>query len=73
MDALKKIEDPHIGQNIIDAKMIKNIKVKGKKVSMKFIPPAMGCQACGIISMMLDEITKELNKKGYEVEIEVGF
>ena len=73
MDVLKKIEDPHIGKNIVDAKMVKNIKVKGKKVSLKFIPPAMGCQACGIISVMLDEITQKLGKKGYEVEIEVGF
>lgn len=73
MDILKKIEDPHIGKNIVDAGMIKDIKIKGKKVSMKFVPPSVGCEACGIIHHMIGQITKELNEKGYEVEIEVGF
>jgi len=73
MDALKKIEDPHIGKNIVDAKMVKNIKVNGKKVSLKFVPPGMGCEACGMIHGMIAEITEVLKKKGYEVEIEVGF
>jgi len=73
MDVLKKIEDPHIGKNIVEAKMVKDIKVKGKKVSMKFIPPGMGCEACGIIQLIVDEIKTELEKKGYEVEITVSF
>lgn len=73
MDVLKKIEDPHIGKNIVDAKMVKNIKVKGKKVSLKLIPPALGCAACGMIHGMIDEITKGLKKKGYEADIEIGF
>lgn len=72
MDVLRKIEDPHIGNNIVDAKMVKNIRVKGKKVSLKFVPPAMGCAACGMIHGMIHEITIKLEKKGYEVDIEVG-
>ena len=73
MDVLKKIEDPHIGKNIVEAEIARDIKVDGKKVSIKLVPPAAGCAACGVIHGMIDEITTELNKKGYEVDIEVGF
>ena len=73
MNILKKIEDPHIGKNIVEAEMVKDIKVKGKKVSLKIVPPDMGCAGCGVMHGMIEEIKTELNKKGYEVEIEVGF
>lgn len=70
---LKKIKDPHIGKNIVSAKMVKNIKVKGKKVTLTFIPPATGCAACGMIFQIVEEIKSELKKKGYEAEVEIGF
>ncbi|MBU3905137.1 MAG: iron-sulfur cluster assembly protein [Nanoarchaeota archaeon] len=73
MDVLKKIEDPHIGKNIVEAKIAKNIKVVGKKVTLTLVPPEAGCAGCGVIHGMIDEITTELDKKGYTVEIEVGF
>ena len=73
MDVLEKIEDPHIGKNIVEAEIAKNIKVEGKKVSIKLVPPAAGCAACGVIHSMIEEIKTELDKIGYEVEIEVGF
>ena len=71
-DALKKIVDPHMGKDLISAKMVKNIKVKGKKVTLTFIPPAMGCEGCGLIFGMIEEIKSELKKKGYEADIEIG-
>ena len=73
MDVLRKIEDPHIGKNIVDAKIAKDVKVVGKKVSLKLALPDTGCAGCGIIHGMIAEITEALKKKGYTTEIEVGF
>ncbi|MDD5416802.1 MAG: iron-sulfur cluster assembly protein [Candidatus Aenigmarchaeota archaeon] len=72
-DILKKIQDPHIGKDIISAKMVKNIKIKGKKVTMTLVMPAMGCAGCGMVFGMIEEIKSELKKKGYEAEVEIGF
>lgn len=73
MNVLKRIEDPHIGKNIVEAEIAKDIKVEGKKVSLKLVPPDVGCAGCGVIQGMIEEIKTELDKIGYEVEIEVGF
>ncbi len=71
MNVLEKIEDPHIGKNIVEAKIAKDIKVEGKTVSLKLVSPDIGCAGCGVIHGMINEIKTELDKLGYEAEIEV--
>ncbi len=71
ISVLKEIKDPETGGPVID--MVKDLRVEGKKVSMKFVPPFIGCAFCGLIGSMMDEIREALEKKGYEVEIELGF
>ncbi|MBU3896456.1 MAG: iron-sulfur cluster assembly protein [Nanoarchaeota archaeon] len=71
-DVLKKIKDPHIGKDIVSAKMVKNIKVVGKKVTLTLVMPDIGCAGCGMVFGMINEIKSGLKKKGYKAEIEVG-
>lgn len=73
LKVLKEIKDPHTLQPLIDAGMLQDIKISGKTVSMKLVPPGFGCAACGFISQMVDEIKSAMKKQGYEAEIEVGF
>ncbi len=73
MKVLKSVKDPHTGQLIFEAGMLTNIKVSGKRVKMKLIAPGMGCECCGMIGEMTNELTEGLKKIGYEADIEVGF
>lgn len=73
MKVLKSIKDPHTGQFIFEAGMLTNIKVSGKKVKMKLVAPGMGCECCGMVGEMTNELSEGLKKIGYEADIEVGF
>ncbi|MFZ3077111.1 MAG: iron-sulfur cluster assembly protein [Candidatus Aenigmatarchaeota archaeon] len=73
MKVLKSVKDPHTGQFIFEAGMLTNIKVSGKKVKMRLVAPGMGCECCGMIGDMTNELSEGLKKIGYEADIEVGF
>jgi len=73
MKALKSVKDPHTGQFIFEAGMLTNIKVSGKKVKMRLVAPGMGCECCGMIGEMTNELAEGLKKIGYEADIEIGF
>ncbi len=73
MKVLKSVKDPHTGEGIFDAGMLTDIKVSGKKVKMKLVAPGMGCECCGMIGAMTNELAERLKKIGFEADIEVGF
>jgi len=73
MKVLKSVKDPHTGQFIFEAGMLTNIKVSEKKVKMKLVAPGMGCECCGMIGEMTNELSEGLKRIGYEADIEVGF
>jgi len=73
MKVLKSVKDPHTGQFVFEAGMLTNIKISGKKVKMKLVAPGMGCECCGMIGTMTNELAEGLKKIGYEADIEVGF
>ncbi len=73
LKALKKVKDPHTGESLMDAGMIKDVVVSGKKVSLKLIPSNLGCAGCGMTAIMNKEIEDSLKAAGYEPEVEVSF
>lgn len=73
MKVLKSVKDPHTGQFIFEAGMLTDIKISGKKVKMRLVAPGMGCECCGMIGSMTNELSEGLKKIGYEADIEVGF
>ncbi|RLJ04111.1 MAG: hypothetical protein DRP08_02445 [Candidatus Aenigmatarchaeota archaeon] len=66
---LKDIKDPHTGKDIIDSKIIRDIKLNGKNVSISITPPYSGCAGCVFIQGIYMEIYEKLKKKGFEVSI----
>lgn len=73
LKVLKSVKYPHTGQFIFEAGMLTNIKVSGKKVKMRLVAPGMGCECCGMIGAMTNELSEGLKRIGYEADIEVGF
>ncbi len=73
LNALKEVKDPHTGESLMDAGMIKDVVVSGKKISLKLVPPNLGCAGCGMTMQMRREIEENLKKAGYEAEIELSF
>jgi len=65
---LSEIVDPETGEPVTK-KMIKDLKVDGKKVLIKLVPPMVGCAGCGIIALIVSEIKDKLKEKGYEAEV----
>ncbi|MCD6477267.1 MAG: iron-sulfur cluster assembly protein [Candidatus Aenigmarchaeota archaeon] len=73
LNILRKIKDPHLGENIVDANMVKDLEINDKLVKFKLIAPAIGCVGCPAVQIMVEEIKEELNKHGYKSDIEVVF
>ena len=73
VEILKTVEDSHVGTNIIDGNMVKDLEVKDKKVKFKFVAPSVGCAGCPAVQFIIQEIKEKLSNKGYESEIEVIF
>ena len=73
IEILKTIQDPHVGTNVVDGNMVKDLEVKGKTVKFKFVAPMTGCAGCPAVQFMVEDIKEKLKKKGYESDIEVAF
>lgn len=73
LSALKKLKDPETNQSLLESGMLKDIKVNGRKISMKLVPPNVGCAFCGLIGTMTEDIKSAMKKIGYEAEVEIGF
>lgn len=73
LKALKPLKDPETGESLLDSGMLKDIKVSGKKVTMKLVPPGIGCIYCGMFGIMSEDIKSALKKIGYEAEVEIAF
>jgi len=73
LTVLKEVKDPHTGEVLIDANMIKDVKVSDKKVSLKLVPHGMGCMGCSMTSEMSREIEEKLKAAGYDTEIKISF
>lgn len=71
LEALESVIDPETGESILKSGMLKTIKVKGKTVSAKFVPPNICCAGCGAIGMMIEQIKDNLKAAGYKAEIDV--
>ena len=73
-EVLKKVLDPHTGQNIVDMGMIveiKQYKEDPKKVEIKIQMPAVGCSGCMMMGIMLSDIDARLRKAGLKPKIDV--
>ncbi len=68
---LDSVEDPDTGGGLLQMGMLQDLKLDGKTLSMKLIPPDMACGACGSIGTMVKEIEQKLAAQGYSVNVDV--
>lgn len=70
MDALRDCYDPEIPVNIVDLGLIYDVKVDGKKVSVKMTLTARGCPMHSFIANNAKRKIMELDEVG-DVDVEV--
>jgi len=68
---LDSVEDPDTGGGLLQMGMLQDLKLDGKMLHMKLIPPDMACGACGSIGTMVKEIEAKLKKIGISVDVDV--
>lgn len=73
IEALKKVYDPELNINIVDLGLIRKISISKNEVKIIMTLTTIGCP---LISIIEDEIKKQLEKIGLtkkQVEIELNF
>jgi len=69
---LKEVMDPEIGMNIVDAGMVKDIKVEDGKVTVYFRPTSPFCPLMRYFALMIEKKVSEIEGVK-EVEVKTVF
>ena len=71
-EALRQVEDPELGMDIVDLGLLYDVEVDGPKVKVTYTLTSMGCPAGAMIQEDIDRVVRELD--GVEdVESELTF
>jgi metal-sulfur cluster biosynthetic enzyme len=72
VDALRQVEDPELGMDIVELGLLGDVEVEGSKVKVTYTLTSMGCPAGAMIQEDIDRVTREV--PGVEdVETELSF
>jgi metal-sulfur cluster biosynthetic enzyme len=72
LEALRQVEDPELGMDIVDLGLLYEVEVEGPKVKVIYSLTSMGCPAGPLISQDIDRAAREV--PGVEdVELELTF
>jgi metal-sulfur cluster biosynthetic enzyme len=70
MEALRQVEDPELGMDIVELGLLYDVEVEGPKVKVTHSLTSMGCPAGPMIQQDIDSMTRQV--PGVEdVEIEL--
>ena len=70
VDAMRTVEDPELGMDIVDLGLLYDVEVDGPKVKVIHSLTSMGCPAGPMIQQNIDEVARAL--PGVEdVEVEL--
>src|SRR3954463_4247200 len=70
VDALRQVEDPELGMDIVDLGLLYDVEVRGSQVKVIHSLTSMGCPAGPLIQQDIDRVAHEV--PGVEdVEIEL--
>ena len=71
-EALRQVEDPELGMDIVDLGLLYDVEVEGSKVKVLYSLTSMGCPAGPLIAGDIDRAAREV--PGVEdVDLELTF
>ena len=72
VDALRAVEDPELGMDIVELGLLYDVEVEGPRVKVTHSLTSMGCPVGPMIQEDIDRVTREL--PGVEaVDVELTF
>jgi metal-sulfur cluster biosynthetic enzyme len=72
LEALRQVEDPELGMDIVDLGLLYEVEVEGPKVKLTYSLTSMGCPAGPLIAGDIERVAREV--PGVEdVELELTF
>src|SRR6476659_2693416 len=72
LEALRQVEDPELGMDVVDLGLVYDVEVEGPKVKVIYSLTSMGCPAGPLIAGDMERVTREV--PGVEdVDLELVF
>ena len=72
VEALRQVEDPELGMDIVELGLLYGAEVEGEKVKVTYTLTSMGCPAGAMIQEDIERLVSEIPGVG-EVESELTF
>ncbi len=60
LEALRQVEDPELGMDIVDLGLLYDVEIEGAKVKITYSLTSMGCPAGPLIASDIDRTAREV-------------
>ncbi len=68
-EALRQVEDPELGMDIVELGLLYDVEVEGEKVKVTYSLTSMGCPAGPMIQEDIHRVVNELGVEDVEIEL----